>query len=751
MNAGFVVLSRDPLVRGEVMTAATRAGVAVTVAQGADELLPAADTARAIIVDRVACAPEHPGPDDILRQLAEAPERAAKLVLVIRSTAEDPPSGADVLVVEPALGALLAALAPSATPAPHPLALDRLVAISVLSGSLDEALEAAAAEVAASFGVDRCVITVRGDATGGTAGGSVLDGGGSPSWNQTSDLCRVAAAAGATLVAPSPLHAARTESYIAVPLVPSLVAAHGSHGFLGLVASGARIFGREHRTALQAIAARLGNELGWRAVQERTADELDRAMHGPGLDPQLGIWNRTAMTQLATMHVSASVRTQLPLTAAVVDVVDLGGINTRHGLDTGDRVLCRIADALRANLRTEDVVGRWSGDKLAVLLPGTAIDGAQRVAERFRAAVAERPLELPGGAALQIPATIGLAALALPEEAAMLLARAARAAKQARDADRPIARAPTGPTPRVTSQLIAPRGSAELIDLAEDVHATLGGTYRLLHEISRGGMGVVYRAEDLALERPVAIKMLRPDLAEDRAFVEHLRGEAAMLARLEHPNLVQIYNFGQSGGDSYFVMELVEGEGLQQAIERHRLERTQMPLPELVTAIEQVASALDALHERGVIHRDVKPANVIRDPFRGRSVLVDVGIARRFGQFAESAGTPGYVAPEVIEGLEAGPPSDVYGLAATTYTLLTLAAPWGDGDSVLQRQTAGEEVPPPSLLRAELAPIDDLLHRSLARDPRLRPATAGAFARELRAFQFQRSSHAGTVAAGTDI
>ena len=74
-------------------------------------------------------------------------------------------------------------------------------------------------------------------------------------------------------------------------------------------------------------------------------------------------------------------------------------------------------------------------------------------------------------------------------------------------------------------------------------------------------MGVVYRAEDLALERPVAIKMLRPDLAEDRAFVEHLRVEAAMLARLEHPNLVQIYNFGQSGGDSYFVMELRRGRG----------------------------------------------------------------------------------------------------------------------------------------------------------------------------------------------
>jgi serine/threonine protein kinase len=245
-------------------------------------------------------------------------------------------------------------------------------------------------------------------------------------------------------------------------------------------------------------------------------------------------------------------------------------------------------------------------------------------------------------------------------------------------------------------------------------------------------MGVVYRAEDLALERPVAIKMLRPDLAEDRAFVEHLRIEAAMLARLEHPNLVQIYNFGQSGGDSYFVMELLEGEGLQQAVERHRIEGTMMPVPELVTAIDQVASALDALHDRGIIHRDVKPANVIRDPFRSRSVLVDVGIARRYGQFAESAGTPGYVAPEVIEGMEANARSDVYGLAATTYTLLTLASPWGEGEGVLQRQCIGEALAPPSSLRDELAPADDVLLRALSRDPLQRPASAGAFARELR-------------------
>jgi diguanylate cyclase (GGDEF)-like protein len=719
MNSGFVVLSRDPLVRGEVVNAGATAGQLYLVARDADELVAtiAASHPRAVIIDR-----EYGEADDVLRRLTdlvEVPELRDRdhttLFQVIRDTTQEPAPGADVIVVEPALRHALA-MTDHVLAERRPLALDRLLTISVLSGPLDDALEAAAAQLAVGFGVDRCVISVRGDSTGAAVGSHTWD---SLTWNQTADYCRIATTTGASLIAPSPVKGGACESYLAVPLDTPL----GSHGFVGLIIARPRLFNREHRTVLQSIASRLGAELGWRAVHQRTTDELDRVVNGPGLDQLLGIWNRTATAQLATMHVSSSHRSGLPLTTVLIDILDLREINTRHGLAIGDRVLCRVADAIRANVRTEDVVGRWSGDKFAVLLPGTPLDGAQRVAERFRAAIADRSLELPTGGTLQIPATVGLAALQKNEEAAMLVTRAAHAAKKAQGSDRPIARASTGPAPRLSTQQI---------DLAEDLRATLGGTYRLLHEISRGGMGVVYRAEDLALERPVAIKMLRPDLAEDKAFVEHLRGEAAMLARLEHPNLVQIYNFGQSGGDSYFVMELLEGEGLQQAVERHRIEGTLMPIAELVTVVDQVASALDALHERGIIHRDVKPANVIRDPFRSRSVLLDVGIARRYGQFAESAGTPGYVAPEVIEGFEATPRSDVYGLAATAYALLTLTPPWGDGEGVLQRQCDGEDLVPPSVIRSELEPADDVLTRGMSRDPGDRPPTAGAFARALR-------------------
>jgi diguanylate cyclase (GGDEF)-like protein len=659
---------------------------------------------------------EHPHTVAVLRRLADlALDDRTHIIVVTRDTTKEAPPGAHIVVAQPSLHHVLAA---GVARHKRTVSFDRLLTLSVLSGQLDQVLERAADEVTACFGVDRCVISIRGDSAGSAASGAQTWD--SLAWSRTAERCRAASTACSTLIAPAFGDAAACTSYLSVPLDNPL----GTYGFIGLVVEKPIMFTREHRAALIALAARLGAELSWRAVQQRTSDELERLGSAPGQDLLLGVWNRMAMAELATIYVSGCKRSVLPLGVAVVGVIDLQGINKRLGLDVGDRLLRRIADAIKTTIRAEDIVGRWSGAKIAVLLHGTAIDGAQRAAERLRAALDARPLELPTGELLALPVTVGIAALAPNEDAITLMGRAVYAAKQARDGTAGIMRAMTGPAPRISSQHI---------DVGDELRAMVGGVYRLQHEISRGGMGVVYRAEDLALERPVAIKMLRPDLAEDRGFVEHLRVEAAMLARLQHPNLVQIYSFGQTGGDSYFVMELVEGEGLQQAIERHRLEDTQVPLGEVVAVIEEIASALDALHDRGIVHRDVKPANVIRDPFRNRAVLVDVGIARRYGQFVEAAGTPGYVAPEVIAGQEATPRADVYGLAATAYALLTLAAPWGDDGDVMARQTSGSVVAPPSVHRPELTGIDELIAAALASDPRRRPASAGQLASSLRA------------------
>ncbi|HEU0034060.1 MAG TPA: diguanylate cyclase [Kofleriaceae bacterium] len=716
-RAGLLVLAQDPAIRDHVRRASEHATRPHHVVEDARELLAAVELAgnerRPCVVVLEAGAQA----DQALRELAGSAARDKLLViLVARDLHGEPPAGAHVVTSAPALREVLAlATRAHGLGDGRRLAVDRLLAVSVLSGPLEQVLESAADELATGFGVDRCVISVRGDSTGGGAvGDRTWD---SLAWSQTAERCRTASAAVATLIAPHATPGGPCESYLAVPLATPL----GSHGFIGLVTGRPHVFARSDRAALQAVASRLGSELGWRGVHERTADELDRCLNSPGLDAVLGIWNRIALAQLIGMQVSAALRGRHPLTVLAIDVIDLQSINTRHGHETGDRLLHRIADALRTTVRAEDLVGRWAGDKLVVVLPSTAFEGARRVAERLQSALAARSLELPGGATLEIPATIGIAALDPNEDAARLVARALWAARKARDGGASIIGASTGPAPRLSQPL----------ELADELRGTLGGTYRLLHEISRGGMGVVYRAEDLALERPVAIKMLRPDLAEDRGFVESLRNEAALLARLQHPNLVQIYNFGQIGGDSYFVMELVEGEGLQQAVERHRIEDTAMPLAEAVAAIEQVGSALDALHDRGIVHRDVKPGNVIRDPFRNRCVLVDVGIARRYGQFAESAGTPGYAAPEVILGGEASAQSDVYGLAATAYTILTLTAPWGDDEHVLARQVGGESVVPPSALRGELAAADEILLAGLSRDPSRRPASAVELARAL--------------------
>ena len=261
--------------------------------------------------------------------------------------------------------------------------------------------------------------------------------------------------------------------------------------------------------------------------------------------------------------------------------------------------------------------------------------------------------------------------------------------------------------------------------------------FRIEAVLGSGGMGTVYRALDLALDHERALKILTPDLTGDEDFRQRFQRESRLAARLEDEGVVPIYGAGEADGRLYIAMRLVRGPDL------HRLVADTGPLSLARTAAvtAAVAGALDAAHANRIIHRDVKPANILVEPTAGRErvFLTDFGISR-----ADSAttsitatgrllGTPDYISPEQIEGGRAGPRSDVYALGCVVCFLLT-------GEPPFQRETpvatlyahAHAERPRPSLLEPGLPPeVDEVVARATAVDPAERYATAGDLAADL--------------------
>ncbi len=206
--------------------------------------------------------------------------------------------------------------------------------------------------------------------------------------------------------------------------------------------------------------------------------------------------------------------------------------------------------------------------------------------------------------------------------------------------------------------------------LLERLRTALAPHYEVERELASGGMGTVFLASDPKLDRKVAIKILRPDLASDTASDRFLR-EARILARLSHPNVVPVYQAGEADGLSYYVMEYVEGETLQE-----RLERGALPKEDALKLANDLLSALEAAHERGIVHRDVKPSNIFL--VGDRALLGDFGIAKRTEDTGEGltgsgqrVGTPGYMAPEQLAGDAATPRTDLYAVGMTLYEALT--------------------------------------------------------------------------------
>jgi serine/threonine protein kinase len=254
----------------------------------------------------------------------------------------------------------------------------------------------------------------------------------------------------------------------------------------------------------------------------------------------------------------------------------------------------------------------------------------------------------------------------------------------------------------------------------------LAERYRLIERIDEGGAGEVWRARDEKLDRDVAIKLLGPDA--DDAFRARFADEARRAAAVVHPNVVMVFDEGRDGADAFMVMELVPGKTLREIV----AERGPLPAHEVARLIRQVAGALDAAHAAGVVHCDVKPANVIVDP-EGVAKLTDFGIARaaRDRDEQELLGTARYIAPERVEGGPVTARTDVYGLGLVAYELLTgrPAFDGGTSEELVRERLVG---PPPSLRLARVG-IDDhldaIVGRALATDPDRRYARAGDFAR----------------------
>ncbi len=269
----------------------------------------------------------------------------------------------------------------------------------------------------------------------------------------------------------------------------------------------------------------------------------------------------------------------------------------------------------------------------------------------------------------------------------------------------------------------------------EDLTGKQFGQYRIVAPLGKGGMAAVYKAYQPSMERYVALKILPRHYAADPSFVGRFDQEAKVIAALEHPNILPVHDYGQADEYAYLVMRYVEGGTLTDVLQGRPL-----PLPKICSIITQVAAALDYAHARGVVHRDVKPSNVLMDP-QGNCLLSDFGIARmieataRFTATGSFVGTPTYASPEQCLGRELDGRSDVYSLGVMLYEMATGRPPFdAETPMAIMVMHIHDPLPLPRQVNPRLPEgVERVILKALAKRPEDRYQTAGEMARALAA------------------
>jgi serine/threonine-protein kinase len=272
----------------------------------------------------------------------------------------------------------------------------------------------------------------------------------------------------------------------------------------------------------------------------------------------------------------------------------------------------------------------------------------------------------------------------------------------------------------------------------------LGNRYRLIHQVGKGGMALVYQGYDQMLERPVAIKLLRQDFLADEGFRERFRQEAKSAANLTHPNIVTIYDFGFDENGLFIIMEFVRGTDLKTEIRQKGL----FSLEEGVPLILQACAALGYAHRAGIVHCDVKPHNMLVTPDR-RLKITDFGIARALSTLDSQEkqdvvwGSPQYLSPEQAQGSMPSPASDVYSLGVVIYEMFTGCLPFNtdDPNELAFMRMISEPISPSSLNPLIPKPLEQIMLKVLSKEPSQRYRTADQLGQVLLSFQQQMDNN----------